>query len=139
MPEMQIFVKSLSGKSVILNVKGSDTIESVKRKIENWDAIPLALLGLVFACPGQMMSRQMIDERTLGDYHVEKESTLYSVSRLISEVKLSLLITIFVKISAMKTLAMKVDLSTSIGFVKLQVREMEGIPVDEQALFFFRS
>jgi ubiquitin C len=136
-PNMQIFVKTLTGNSVVLNVKRSDTIETVKRKIENWDGIPSPLFGLVFAGPGQIMSRQMVDQRTIGDYNVDKESTLYSVSRLRSEVKPSLCIKIFIQISVLKTVETWLEMSTRIGSLKLKIHEIEGIPVEEQILFCF--
>ena len=38
---MQIFVKTLTGKTITLDVESSDTISNVKAKIQVWDAVDL--------------------------------------------------------------------------------------------------
>ena len=117
---MQIFVQTLTKKTIVLDVESSEIISSVKAKIQENENISHNKQNLFFE------GKRLEDNRSLADYKIENESTLILMESM----------QIFIKLTDGKKITLDVDALHTIESVKAKIQDKEGITPDKQMLAF---
>ena len=114
-----IYIKFLSGKTISLEFKPSDTIKNIKYKIYQKEGIPPEIQILIFT------TNELKDNLTLLDYKIQEESTIHLIYNKI-----------YVKSIKGKNIELNFQPSDSIKNIKDKIHKKEGIPPDQQSLMF---
>ncbi|CAL5004319.1 unnamed protein product [Urochloa decumbens] len=125
--KMQIYVtETLKDMTITLVVDRSDTIETVKAKIEDAEGFPKSQQRLIFA------NKQLDDKSTLADHDIWNESTVLLVIHPFSRGTMR----IFVKTLYGKNIPLEVESSDTIDAIKLKIYEKDGTTPKQQRLIF---
>ncbi|KAL7600926.1 hypothetical protein Lser_V15G23010 [Lactuca serriola] len=125
-----IFVKTLTGKTMKIRPGALDTIGKLKLRIQELEGIPPLHQHLVNS------AKTLEDVRTLADYNIQQESTLDLVPRF-GEGDMCIFVRFFRE--EFKTIMLEVESSDTIKDVKAMIEEKECIPIDQQTLTFERK
>ena len=141
----QIFVKTLTGKTLTINdISPDDLVSTIKDKIAQKEGVPVDQQRLIFA------GKQLSDNEKLSSYSIGKDACIHLVLRLrggsntppssnqppSGSTNNNGTMQIFVKTLTGKTITLDVDPHESVGSIKQKIQEKEGIPPDQQRLIF---
>ena len=121
---MQIYIRTITGKTLTINVEQKMKIENVKKLVAAKAGLPVAQQNFLFA------GVQLDDNKDLEEYGIVEESMLYLVPLLEGGMQ------IFIKTLTGKTLAIDADLKWKVKDLKAQIHTKEGMKVEQQKLVY---
>ncbi|XP_039256160.1 polyubiquitin-like [Styela clava] len=120
----QVFVRTLTGKTITLEVDGTDTIESLKQQILEKEGTPVHQQRFIYA------GKQLEDGRTLDDYGIQNGAILHLILRLSGTIQIT--VDYFTK----STFQLIVTPSDTIAELKTEILNQEGISTVNHILVF---
>ena len=118
-----VFIKTLTGRTIVLTVTPHDTVAMVKRKIARQEGIPEERQRLIF------VGEQLNDHHRLLDYRIEHESAVHLVVRSGDGYQ------VYVRFVSGRSIVFEMQPNDTVMSLKVRIREREGIPIDLQELF----
>jgi hypothetical protein len=120
---MQIFIETLLGNQITIDFELSDTIHNIKARIQDKEGIPIELQRLIY-------KRQVLeDNKTLADYNISKEDTIYLIRRVRSTMQ------IFIQTFTGKTILIDCEEYDTVEVIKSKILAKEGVDIKKQMLF----
>ena len=121
-----IYIKTLTGKIITLEVQPSDTIRKLKMMVEEKEGIPTDQQTLILDSGAQ--KRQLEDRCTLRDFDIQNKTLLQMVLRVRNNMQM------FVQLLTGKTITLEVEHSDTIEKIKAKIQDKERIPPEQQTL-----
>ena len=122
--EMTIFLKTLTGQTIVISVTSHDTVLDVKRKVMEKEGIPIDRQRIVFT------GIQLHNHERFLSYRIEHESAVHIVLRCGDSFEIA------VTSPAGRLRSVEVAPKEVVGYIKRKMLELEGIAIDIQKLYF---